>query len=135
MHTGGCYCKAIRYQVPDQICNSTNCHCTICRATTGAPLVAWFTVPTAAFLLLSGRPTAFRSSAHATRTFCSTCGTQLTFVDDATPDEIDVTTCSLDAPDSVPPDHHIFFDDKVAWLAPADGLPRYRRGRSEGEVA
>ncbi len=135
MHTGGCYCKAIRYQVTEQISNSTNCHCNMCRGTTGAPSVAWFSVPSAAFDLLSGTPASFRSSAHATRTFCPTCGTQLTFADDATADEIDITTCSLDNPDAVPPHDHTFVDDKLAWLALGDSLPRYRRSRSESQVA
>lgn len=131
MHTGGCYCKAIRYEVPEQVFNSTNCHCDMCRGTTGAPFVAWFTVPSERFVLVSGALASFRSSAHGTRTFCPTCGTQVTFADDATPGEIDVTTCSLDDPGAVPPQGHIFTHSKVSWVVLADGLPQYLRSRSE----
>lgn len=132
MLTGGCYCKAIRYRISEPICSATNCHCDSCRGTTGAPCVAWFSAATHAVELLSGAPTRFRSSSHATRTFCPTCGTQLTFVDDATPGETDITTCSLDNPEAVPPRDHTFTSDQLTWLALADGLPRYRRSRSEG---
>ena len=131
MLTGGCYCKAIRYRVPEQVFNSTNCHCDMCRGTTGAPCVAWFSVPAGDFELLSGTPTSFRSSSHATRTFCPACGTQLTFVDDASPGETDITTCSLDQPEAVPPRDHTFTASQLAWLKLADGLPRYRRSRAE----
>lgn len=132
MLNGGCYCGAIRYRVAERISHPTNCHCEICRRTTGAPCVAWFSVPSADFALLAGTPTLFRSSSHATRSFCPTCGTQLTFVDDATPGETDITIGSLDDPDSVAPHDHTFTSGKLAWLKLADGLPAYRRSRSEG---
>jgi hypothetical protein len=104
----------------------------MCRRTTGAPCVAWFTVPAAQFELLAGAPARFRSSSHATRTFCPTCGTQLTFVDDASPGEIDITICSLDDPELVPPRDHTFTSSKLDWLTLSDGLAQFRRSRSEG---
>ena len=132
MLLGGCFCGAIRYEAAGAASSQAICHCLMCRRTTGAPCVAWFTVARDQFRVLSGSPTHFRSSAHATRSFCPTCGTQLTFADDALPGEIDVTTCSLDAADQVPPRHHIFTDSQIAWLKLADGLPAFRQSRSEG---
>jgi hypothetical protein len=132
MLTGGCYCGAIRYEASGPTVHQTNCHCTMCRRTTGAPCVAWFTVASQGFKLLSGQPAQFRSSNHATRTFCSTCGTQLTFVDDAAPGHIDITTCSLDEPDQVPPHDHIFTRSRLAWLKLADGLPQHAGSRVQG---
>jgi hypothetical protein len=132
MLTGGCYCKAIRYGVAGLVFNPTNCHCVMCRGTTGAPCVAWFSVASEDFELLSGTPTSFRSSSHATRTFCPTCGTQLTFVDDARPGDVDITTGSLDDPNRVAPQDHTFTGSKLDWVELADGLPQYRRSRSEG---
>ncbi len=131
MLTGGCYCKAIRYQALDAPINRTNCHCTMCRGTTGAPCVAWFSVPIASFHYSQGSPTQFRSSAHATRAFCAICGTQLTFSDDASPDEIDITTCSLDVAAGVEPQDHTFTGSQVPWLKLNDGLPCYERSRAE----
>jgi hypothetical protein len=131
MLTGGCYCGAIRYETAGPVSSQANCHCEMCRGTTGAPCVAWFTVPRAAFRLVCGFPTRFRSSDHATRSFCPTCGTQISFADDALQDEIDITTCSLDDPNQVPPRHHIFTDSQIPWLKLGDGLPTYRRSKSE----
>lgn len=132
MLTGGCFCGAIRYQASGQVFNQTNCHCEICRRTTGAPCVAWFSVSTAGFRLVIGTPAKFRSSDHATRTFCPTCGTQLTFSDDASPEETDVSTCSLDNPGAAAPCDHTFTSSQLSWLNIGDSLPRFSRSRSEG---
>jgi hypothetical protein len=132
MLTGGCFCGAIRYEVLEQASNQTNCHCTLCRGTTGAPCVAWFSVPIKGFTLVRGCPTQFRSSAHATRSFCATCGTQLTFADDSTADEIDVTACSLDEPRHMPPHDHTYTDSRLSWLKLADDIPQFARSRAEG---
>lgn len=132
MFVGGCYCKAIRYEADDTPVNRTICHCTMCRGTTGAPCVAWFSVPTTHFRYTKGSPTLFRSSTHATRAFCAVCGTQLTFTDDASADQIDVTTCSLDVATGTEPESHIFTRSQVPWLKLDDGLPGYTGGRSGG---
>lgn len=131
MLTGGCYCGAVRYQAGGEPYNRTICHCEMCRRTTGAPCVAWFSVPRADFAFTDGAPTRYRSSSHGTRAFCSICGTQLTFADDAFPGEIDVSICSLDQPGAVAPASHIFTASQVPWLHSADGLPRFARSRSE----
>lgn len=125
MLTGGCHCSAIRYQADNAPYHRTLCHCTTCRATTGAPCVAWFTVNTSDFRYTQGTPTQYRSSDHATRTFCPICRTQLTFIDDASRNDIDITTCSLDVLTDVGPQDHTFTSSQVPWLKLADGLPRF----------
>src|SRR5690606_31877078 len=97
---GGCYCGYVVYEVSPPFSEETNCHCSICRRTSGAPFVAWLTAEAAMFRLVEGKPTQFRSSSHATRTFCPRCGTQLTFASDRTPEQVDVTIASLSDADS-----------------------------------
>lgn len=132
MLTGGCYCGAIRYATAGPVVNQAICHCAMCRGTTGAPCVAWFSVPSGSFKLTGAEPARFRSSGHATRTFCPTCGTQLTFTDDASLDETDVTTCSLDDPGPMRPHSHIFTSSAVPWLSRVDELPQFLRSRTQG---
>ena len=129
MLPGGCYCGQIRYEAEDTPFHETNCHCSICRRSTGAAFVTWFSVPRSQFRLVRGEPTRFRSTAKATRSFCPRCGTQLTFEDDDFLDEIDVTTCSLDEPDRVPPKDHTYTSSKLSWLTLADPLPQYPKSR------
>ena len=59
--------------------HESNCHCSICRRTTGAPFVTWFSVLRSQFRLVCGEPTRFRSTTKGTRSFCPRCGPQLIF--------------------------------------------------------
>jgi hypothetical protein len=129
MLEGGCFCGGIRYEARGLPVHLTNCHCSICRRTTGAPFVAWFSVQRSEFKLLKGKPTQFRSSPKGSRCFCARCGTQLTFEHDDVPDQIDVTTCSLDDPERLPPEDHTRTSSKLTWINFADGLPEHREAR------
>jgi hypothetical protein len=98
--------------------------------TTGAPFVAWFSVRPSEFRFAQGHPSRFRSSSKATRSFCPNCGTQLTFQADDYPDQVDITTCSLDHPEAVPPRDQTYTSSKVQWIELADGLPQFAQARS-----
>ena len=79
MLRGGCFCRAVRYEIDAAPTNQTICHCTMCRHAAGAPSVAWFTVPPNSVRFVAGEPRRFKSSEHATRSFCPDCGTTLTY--------------------------------------------------------
>lgn len=53
------------------------------------------------------------------------CGAQLTFRHDSAPDTLDVTVATLDQPDRVPADRHIFAANRIAWLRLDDHLPAF----------
>jgi hypothetical protein len=129
MYEGGCFCGAVRYQSSGPASLETSCHCKVCRRTSGAPFVAWFTVPTASFRITAGTPESFQSSEHAVRAFCSRCGTPLTFQSLRTPEEIDITTCSLDEPEHVPPKDHTWTQSRLRWVKLADDLPMHEQTR------
>ena len=129
MLRGGCFCGLIRYEASGAPFNATVCHCSICRRTTGAPFVAWFSVERANFRFVSGTPLRFNSTDKGTRSFCPRCGTQLTFEHRDVPNEIDVTTASLDDPESVPPRDHTRASSRLSWVKLADGLPLYPEAR------
>jgi hypothetical protein len=123
--TGGCLCGAVRYDVrgvPRVLCL---CHCTMCRRSVGATPVAWATYPTANLRILAGTLAWFRSSAIGRRGFCAGCGASLVFENTHTPDELDVTIATLDEPDRLVPDRHIWVHDRVAWVAVDDGRARH----------
>ena len=129
MLKGGCFCGLIRYEADAAPFHETSCHCSICRRTTGAPFVTWFSVPRSRFRVVRGEPTRFKSTAKGTRSFCPRCGTQLTFEHEEFLLEIDVTTCSLDDPDDVPPKDHTWTGNKLLWIELADRLPQYLEQR------
>lgn len=129
MLEGGCHCGRVRYRASGRAYNRSICHCSICRRTTGAPMVAWFSVAKADFVLVRGTLTSYQSSAIGRRGFCPICGTQVTFQDDRLAGEIDVTTASLDDPEAVPPEYHIFTSTKLDCVKLSDGLPLYEEQR------
>jgi hypothetical protein len=53
----------------------------------------------------------------------------LTFEHDEFPDEIDITACSLDEPESAAPKDHIHTSSKLSWIKLADSLPQYQESR------
>jgi hypothetical protein len=55
----------------------------------------------------------------------------LTFEHDDFFDEIDVTTCSLDEPDGLPPREHTWTSSKLRWVKLADHLPEFKESRQE----
>lgn len=125
---GGCLCGAIRYRIAVTTDDVTHCHCSLCRRSTGAPFVTWLTVPAASFAIVRGRPVERRSTPHAVRSFCGTCGTALTFREDPRPHAIDVTAGSLDEPERVAPREHIHVRSRLQWTAVGDGLPEFPEG-------
>jgi len=130
MLKGGCFCGRVRYETTGAPFHETNCHCSICRRTSGAAFVTWFSVPRTQFRFVSGEPTRFRSTLKGVRTFCSHCGTPLTFeLEDL--EEMDVTTCSLDDPNRLPPKDHTWTSSRLAWIHLADGLPQFRESRRD----
>lgn len=130
MLTGHCLCGATSYQAGGVPYHANNCHCTMCRRAAGAAFVTWFSVKRTDFRWTGLQPVTFRSSGRATRTFCGTCGTTLTFEDDHHPDELDITGCSLADPEAVPPRDQLETDERVSWASLEPALPVFPRNRS-----
>jgi hypothetical protein len=129
--TGGCACGAVRYRLASAPFDAGYCHCELCRRSSGAPLLAFATVPLADFVVTQGAPRRRRSTSFGERGFCADCGTQLTMHVDHQPDTIDFTLGSLDQPDSVAPGFHIYFASRPAWFDVRDSLPRHDRLRPD----
>ena len=130
---GGCLCGAIRYRIAGEPLARSLCHCHSCRVASAAPSVAWVTVPAGDYAVVAGNPSAYRSSPPVVRTFCATCGTQLTYRHDDSPDTIDVTTVTLDDPEAFAPTFEVWLEDKLGWETLDERLDHYPRTRSEGK--
>ena len=69
---GSCNCGAVKFQVKGTPEGVSMCHCGQCRKQSGG---IWSSAYVEAEdLEISGAPTWYASSAHATRGFCPTCG-------------------------------------------------------------
>jgi len=66
----------------------------------------------------------YRSSEHATRSFCGVCGSSLFFESANRPDQLDIVLANFTAPIDRDPEFHVYFDDRAAWVHVGDDLPR-----------
>jgi len=126
---GGCFCGAVRYRITVPPRRVTHCHCLHCRRTSGAPFVTWAEFAAAEFTITEGVPARYSSKPRVTREFCAACGTQLTYRHADEPETVDVSAGSLDAPEALVPEDHVWAARKLPWIHLADGLPRFERSR------
>ena len=128
---GGCLCGSIRYRIAGTPTAQALCHCRSCRLAAGAPSVAWIVVRREQFAFTKGAPAQFRSSPSVVRTFCGQCGTALTYQHDVSPNTIDVTSATLDAPEDFPPTREIWLEHRLAWEPLDENLQHFQRGGSD----
>lgn len=126
---GGRVCGSIRYRTEGHPSNSMVCHCRTCRRVAASPVVAWITFPKDRFAMIKGMPSQFQSSELVLRTFCPSCGTQLTYEHQNHTSSIDITTCSLDNSNAFPPTHHSWLSHDLDWVHFGDGLPTFAEWR------
>ena len=117
-HEGSCFCGRVRYRIAAPVKFVAHDHCSMCRRIAGAPFVTWCGVKEGQFEMLAGEDalTTFASSAHATRQFCTTCGSHLFFRSTNWPGEVHVTLAPLHAPEGLVPKAHVFYSDRAPWL-------------------
>lgn len=121
---GGCLCGRFRYRVTQPPRIVSHCHCSLCRRVSGAAFVTWATVRRDSFES-TGELTWYESSERGRRGFCPTCGTHVVSGSTEYLRYYDVTAGSLDDPNLITPDRHVFADYKLGWVTLADELPRH----------
>lgn len=127
MLTGRCHCGAITYEMGEQTVHNTLCHCTDCRRSAGAPMVAWGMVSVDQ-ITIHGAPHVYASSEHGRRHFCPACGTGLFYTNEEIfPGLIDVQTATLDNPGALQPTAQIQVAERIPWMANAHELPAFDR--------
>lgn len=122
---GGCHCRALRYRITAAPVARGYCHCRICQHTTSAPATPWTLVRSADFAMIRGSPVVYKSSSWGERHFCGACGTQILYRGSEAPNSVSINIVSLDVPEAIEPDHHIFMASRIGWYEVADDLPRY----------
>jgi hypothetical protein len=127
---GGCLCGAIRYRAAAPPLRAVICHCSICRKHTGAPIASFVHFPIDSFAWLKEQPKRYRSSEFAERGFCSQCGSTVTMHEDVLGDRVQVAIGSLDQPDRVDVNDHVWTQDQISWFDVKDDLPRFRQSSS-----
>ena len=127
-YAGRCLCGAIQYQLLGEPTSVSVCHCSDCRRSAGAPMVAWAMFPEASLVLTKGIPKTINSSGAVMRSFCADCGSGLFYRNaEILPGIVDVQTATLDNPDALPPTKQIQTAERLAWMKHMHELPEYER--------
>jgi hypothetical protein len=123
--SGRCACKAVAYEVSDEFVVAYNCHCSNCRARTGAAFSSVGQIGRDKLAVTTGAESLFvqgdPDSTYEVR--CSKCFTLLYW---AYPDgSISVPYGTLNDEPTLRPTHHQFVGSKAPWYEILDDLPQH----------
>lgn len=129
MLTGGCHCGAVRYAATKPPSRHSICHCSDCRRSAGAPMVAWAIFGLDDVTVTQGVARVRASSEHGRRHFCADCGTGLFYTNDVIFDGlIDVQSATLDDPDAIlAPQAQVQTAERIGWLHAGCQSPAFER--------
>ena len=122
---GGCLCGTIRYRATAAPLRGVICHCEMCRKHSGAPALAFVHFPADSFEWRGREPSRYRSSRYAGRGFCPECGSTVSMHEDVLGDRVQIAVGSLDQPDRVRIDDHVWTASRIPWFDTNDALPRF----------
>ena len=119
--TGGCACGAIRYRISGAPAISIACHCTFCQRRTGSAFATLAFFPQDSVELTQGQHQVFLSESDETHRglrmwFCPTCGTPFGHQAEVRPGMTAISLGTLDRPDAVPIQRHIWLRSKQPWV-------------------
>jgi hypothetical protein len=117
----------VRYAIREPLAEIHHCHCSRCRKGHGAAFATYAGTRADAFVFTSGADQVrrYRSSPEVERSFCATCGANLTFTSDFAEGALWVTVGTLDEDPGLRPQAHIFVASKAPWHEILDALPQH----------
>ena len=125
---GGCDCRTVRYRLLSPPLFVHCCHCRWCQRESGASFALNAMIEADRVTLLAGQPewvhTPSASGQGQTIVRCPTCRLALwSHYAGAGPLVTFVRVGTLDEPDQLPPDIHIFTASKQPWVVLPGGTP------------
>lgn len=133
---GGCTCRAVRYRMTSRPLFVHCCHCSWCQRETGSAFAVNAMIEANRVELLAGTPEAVRTPSASGKgqkiSRCPVCRVAVWSNYAGAGDAIRfVRVGTLDEPDRLPPDIHIFTSTKQPWVILPEGVPAvpgyYRR--------
>jgi hypothetical protein len=134
--SGGCLCRAIRYEASGKPKFSLSCHCRDCQYVSGGAPTHAVLMPSDAVQLLKGTPKTFWSLSdtgnRVARLFCENCGTPLFAHSPARPDIMAIKVGSLDDPSWFRPQANIWVSSAQPWSQLDADIPQFRNNPKPG---
>lgn len=135
---GGCTCRAVRYRMTSEPLFVHCCHCRWCQRETGASFALNAMIETDRVVLLGGELEVVNTPSNSGKgqkiARCPVCRIALWSNYAGAGDAVRfVRVGTLDEPDRLPPDIHIFTSSKQPWVVLPPGIPAvlefYERAR------
>jgi hypothetical protein len=125
---GGCTCRAVRYRLAGRPLFVHCCHCRWCQRETGASFALNALIETDRVTLLQGAPelvlTPSASGKGQSIARCPSCRVAVWSHYAGAGDKLSfIRVGTLDQPDQLPPDIHIFTASKQPWVVLPSGTP------------
>jgi hypothetical protein len=125
---GGCTCGAVRYRMLTRPLFVHCCHCRWCQRETGASFALNAMIESERVILLRGEPEIVHTPSNSGKgqkiARCPACRIALWSNYAGAGDAVRfVRVGTLDAPDRLPPDIHIYTSSKQPWVVLAPGIP------------
>jgi hypothetical protein len=124
---GGCTCRAVRYRMSAPMFVNC-CHCRWCQRETGSAFVINAMIEAERVVVLAGEPIVVHTPSNSGKgqkiTRCPTCHVALWSNYAGAGDAVRfVRVGTLDEPDRLPPNVHIFTASKQPWVVLPPGTP------------
>jgi hypothetical protein len=138
-HEGGCTCGAVRYRLKSKPLFVHCCHCTWCQRETGSAFAINALIEAEHVELSSGELVVVSLPSNSGKgqkiSRCPVCSIAVWSSYSGMGDEVlFVRVGTLDRPQLVPPDIHIFTESRLPWVELAPGppvVPRYYRATEQ----
>jgi hypothetical protein len=124
-HEGSCLCGAVQFASSIDPLDIGYCHCTMCQKLSGSTVLPWASFLSDYFAYVQGNPRIYRSSSHGQREFCGECGSQIAFRSTDRPGTVEINIGTLQNPEKLSPQCHIWWASRIPWFDTVDSLPRY----------
>ena len=128
IHTGGCLCGNIRYEITGAPVVVAHCHCKDCQRVSGAGHTTGAMFATTQFTVTgSFAEYSLESNAgnQVTKVFCPTCGSPIFGRNDGMEGFVTVSLGTLDDSSTFKPEVVIFASNKKTWDIMSDTLPTF----------
>jgi len=131
-YRGSCLCGVVKFEIDEFLPQAAHCHCSMCRKFHGAAFATIAGVFHSNFRWVEGADAlkGYTAENGTTRTFCSHCGSSLTFSSPRAPEEeVEIALGTMDGDVPVEPSAHIFVGSAANWTVLSNDLPQYEEGR------
>jgi hypothetical protein len=129
---GGCTCGAVRYRMTSKPMFVHCCHCRWCQRETGAAFALNAMIEADRVIVLQGTPETVDTPSNSGKgqkfVRCPSCRTALWSHYAGAGDAVSfIRVGTLDEPDRLPPDIHIFISSKQPWVVLSPDIPAFEK--------